>query len=111
MTDGDLHAPGAKEKEGKIRAGLVLGDFRLALIEVVKVGTMGAAKYSDHGWLGVPNGINEYTEAMMRHWLKESYEHHDPESGLFHEAHVAWNALARLELLLREQRDWHGGEV
>lgn len=101
-SDGDLHVPGAKQKYGKPRAGLVLGDFRKALLAVSEVGTMGANKYSPHGWLTVPDGFNEYTEAMMRHWLKEGIELSDQESGIPHAAHLAWNALARLELLLDE---------
>lgn len=102
--DGDLHVPGAKQKKGKVRASLVLGDFRFALLEVAKVGTMGAEKYSPHGWLSVPNGFEEYSEAMLRHWLAEHIETVDPESNLVHAAHLAWNALARLELLIRQER-------
>jgi hypothetical protein len=98
------HEPGAKFDDGKIRASLVLGTFANALIEVGKVGTFGAKKYSDNGWLEVPNGIERYTDAMLRHWLAEQTgEWLDRESELPHAAHLAWNALARLELILREQ--------
>lgn len=100
----DQHAPGAKLDGGKIRPGLVLGDFALALQEVSKVGTFGAVKYSDHGWLSVPNGFERYTDAALRHFLKEaSGEIIDKDSELFHAAHLAWNALARLELMLRSE--------
>lgn len=91
---------GVKYDAGKIRAGLVLGDFSRALEVVARVGTDGAAKYSDSGWLEVAQ--ERYTDAMLRHWLLEAQGHsRDPESGSLHAAHVAWNALARLELQLR----------
>ena len=101
----DQHAPGAKLDAGKPRVGLVLGDFAHALHAVACVGTFGACKYTDHGWLSVPNGPARYTDAMLRHWLAEQTgELTDEQTGLHHAAHLAWNALARLELLLREQQ-------
>ena len=43
---------------------------------------------------------------MVRHLLKEgSGERLDPDSGLMHAAHTAWGALARLELILREEEN------
>lgn len=98
------HAPGAKLDNGKPRHGLVLGAFSNALTEVAKVGTFGANKYSDNGWLSVPNGLARYTDAMLRHHFAEAGgEELDKESGLHHAAHRAWNALAVLELALREK--------
>ena len=93
--------PGAKLDKGKPKAG-VLSDFGLALLEVARVGTYGAEKYSRSGWVEVPDGEIRYTDAMWRHLLAEKEEETDEESGFLHEAHVAWNALARLELKLRE---------
>lgn len=96
---------GAKLDAGKPRPGLVFGGFSLALDAVCKVGTDGAVKYSDDGWLQVPDGIARYTDAMLRHQLSEGRgETHDG-SGSRHAAHVVWNALARLELMLRRERD------
>lgn len=96
------HDPGAKLDAGKPRVGLVLGDFANALLEVSKVGTGGAVKYSDHGWLSVPEGVSRYTDAMLRHYLAEqSGGTLDQGSDLLHAAHLAWNALARLELIIR----------
>ena len=98
------HAPGAKLDNGKPRHGLVLGAFSNALTEVAKVGTFGANKYSDNGWLSVPNGLARYTDAMLRHHFAEAGgEELDEDSGLRHAAHRAWNALAVLELALREK--------
>lgn len=108
MTDKDPHGidqhqPGAKLDALKPRPALVLGGFSRALMEVSHVGTYGAIKYSPYGWLSVPDGIERYTEAMQRHWLAEMQGIElDSESNFLHAAHVAWNALARLELMLRE---------
>lgn len=98
------HAPGAKLDSGKLRVHLVLGAFAHALSAVSEVGTFGANKYSDNGWLQVENGVDRYSDAMLRHYLKEcSGEMNDPDSGIHHAAHLAWNALARLELMCRNQ--------
>lgn len=97
------HAPGAKLDAGKLMADMVLGDFARALTAVTEVGTFGARKYTKHGWLLVEDGVARYSDARMRHWLKEKCgETHDPDSGLLHAAHDAWNTLARLELMLRQ---------
>lgn len=100
----DAHAPGAKLDAGKIRPALVLGSFARALWKVSEVGTYGARKYSDNGWLSVDNGISRYSDAELRHMLREWMgEERDPDTDIEHAAHHAWNALARLELLLREK--------
>lgn len=100
----NLNTTGAKADAGKPRPALVLGDFSRALLEVSKVGTFGAKKYTDHGWVSVPDGIKRYDEAKVRHWLYEKAgQENDPETGLHHAAHEAWNALARLDLILRKK--------
>lgn len=99
----DQHESGAKLDDGKLLAGLVMGDFAHALNAVIEIGTFGASKYTKHGWLSVPNGFERYTDAMQRHYLKEQIEGlYDKDSNLLHAAHLAWNALARLELLIRD---------
>lgn len=91
----DLHAPGAKADAGKLKWGLVLGDFLPALNDVVRVGTFGAEKYSAHGWLSVPDATARYTDAALRHAAAHARgEKTDPESGLPHLAHLAWCVLA-----------------
>lgn len=97
------HETGAKLDAGKVRLGLVLGAFSNALVEVGKVGTYGAQKYTDNGWLDVPKGKARYTDALLRHIFAEANESHDPDTNLHHAAHAAWNALARLELILRKR--------
>lgn len=98
------HEAGSKLDEGKVLAG-VLADFGLALTAVAEVGTFGANKYTRGGWQSVPKGIERYTDATWRHLLKERYHADDDDSGLLHAAHMAWNSLARLELLLREKKN------
>lgn len=96
--------PGAKLDDGKRRADLLLG-FSRALEAVADVLTHGAAKYSPGGWRYVPDGVDRYTAAMIRHLLAEGRgEEVDADSGLLHAAQVAWNALARLELALSSKQ-------
>lgn len=98
------NTPGAKLDAGKPRLSLVLGGFPRALVEVAKVGTYGAKKYTDNGWQSVPGGFERYTDAMQRHQLAEwRGEKFDRDTLLDHAAHLAWNALARLELMLRAE--------
>lgn len=98
----DPHQPGAKLDAGKPLARLIVHGMPRALLAIAEVATSGAAKYSEHGWQHVPRGVDRYTDAMLRHVLREGIESRDDESGLLHAAHAAWNALARLELLLRQ---------
>lgn len=103
-TGRNPHAPGAKLDAGKVRPGLVLGGFARALWAVSCVGTYGAVKYTEDGWISVPNGQARYDDAGMRHWLKEKMgEAVDPDTELDHAAHAAWNALSRLDLMIRER--------
>ena len=102
----DAHQPGAKLDAGKSRPALVLGGFARALSEVSKVGTYGATKYTDNGWMEVPNGVARYSDALLRHQLAEQAgQELDPDTKLLHAAHAAWNALARLDLILREKEN------
>lgn len=104
LSSGDLHVPGAKDDKGKPMAGVLL-DFSRALQTVVDVGTYGAKKYTRLGWATVPEGSQRYLDAMMRHLLAMDVDPDglDPDTGLPHLAHVAWNALAVLELQARRK--------
>lgn len=77
--------------------------FPNAIRAVADVSEFGSKKYDWGNWLHVDNGQYRYTEALGRHLLDETKQPLDPESGLFHAAHAAWNAMARLELMLREE--------
>lgn len=95
------HEVGAKFDRNKPRVELVLGGFALALIEVAKVGTFGAQKYTDHGWKSVPRGFQRYQDAAGRHRLhRQAGDIFDKESKLIHLAHEAWNVLACLQLYI-----------
>lgn len=100
----EQHEPGTKLDDGKPKSG-ILGDFSRALNAVAEIGTFGAEKYSRGGWQHVDNGIERYSDAMWRHLLAECSNELDDESGMKHAAHLAWNALARLDLMIREQED------
>jgi hypothetical protein len=98
------HEPGAKLDAGKsaMFRGL-LAYFPRACESVAAVSTFGATKYAWKGWESVPDGVERYSDALVRHLAKEGTgEAKDPDSGFLHAAHTAWNSLARLELLLRE---------
>lgn len=97
--------PGAKLDAGKtpIYQGLI-DYFPRACMAVADISGHGAAKYAWKGWEAVPDGINRYANAGFRHSFKEVIEGpYDKDSGMLHKAHAAWNALATLELFMREQ--------
>ncbi len=98
----DPHKPGMKLDKGKVNARLLM-DFAKALTAVAEVGTLGAIKYTEGGWLTVPDAEKRYQSAQIRHQLAQPYEDRDPETGLLHLAHEAWNVMARLELRLRRE--------
>ena len=98
----DANKPGFKDDDGKVLMGTLL-EFPLALAAVAEVATFGANKYTRGGWESVPNARVRYTDAMMRHLLGGDGADNGPRgSGLLHEAHFVWNAIARLEIRLRE---------
>lgn len=117
----DQHEPGAKLDGTKADASLLF-DFSRALGQVALVGTYGRVKYTRGGWLKVSDGVTRYTAALLRHLFKigqgEKFDqdpyYDTPEGSQFkgrirHRAQVAWNALAALELELREE-EYNGNE-
>lgn len=98
------HDPGAKLDSGKapVMQG-VIQYFPRALAAVARVSAIGARKYAWKGWESVPNGIERYGDALGRHLLAEEIEGPtDADTQCLHAEQVAWNALARLELILRK---------
>ena len=74
-------------------------------IEKLAIATMEGAKQPGHflhGWKLVPDGYRLYSEAMARHLLKESSPGHE---RLLECTAVAWNAMARLEHLLKQREE------
>jgi hypothetical protein len=96
--------PGAKLDAGKapVFRGL-LDYFPRACNAIAEVSEVGAKKYTWKGWETVPDGYNRYSDALVRHMLKGTYELLDQDTNLTHAAHAAWNALARLELLMKDK--------
>lgn len=86
----------------------VLEYFPRAMLEVANVSSYGARKYDWNGWQTVPDGYNRYSNAHGRHELLKGvegdYDTGEGGSGLIHDAQVAWNALARLEIGLKTGR-------
>lgn len=101
-----LNQPGAKADAGKTLAWLCLSGFSKAIEKVAEVTTIGATKYSPNGWMEVPQGVSRYKEALTRHLLAyaqgDLYDDKDGGTGAAHMSQVCWNALAILELELRE---------
>jgi hypothetical protein len=85
----------------------LLDYFPRACIAVAEVSAAGAEKYAWKGWEGVDDGYNRYSDAGARHIVKKAIEgpwdSEMAERGkrILHDAQVAWNALAALELYLR----------
>jgi len=83
--------PAVKGDGDKLRFDLVPIE---AMEEVAKVYTVGAVKYEDRNWEKGMKWSRMYA-AMERHakafWRGETY---DPETGIHHMAHAAWNCLA-----------------
>lgn len=99
------HELGAKLDLGKppIFRG-ALSYFPRSIEAIARVSAIGARKYAWKGWESVPDGFNRYSDALARHILAEGRgEEVDSDTGCLHAEQVAWNACARLELLLKER--------
>lgn len=115
-TGKSPHEAGSKLDAGKAAPyqGLTRY-FPRAMLEVARVSTYGAMKYTWNGWRSVEDGVNRYRDAGERHRFKaevegaydlETTKH--PISGgpmppLRHRAQVCWNELAALELELEKE--------
>ena len=114
MTEHDptglgAHEAGAKLDAGKLKPSLITRDMADALRAVIEVATKGAEKYSERGWKYVPSAVDRYSDALMRHeldTLQDRFSRDNAEGGIgtLHAAQVAWNALARLQLILEQER-------
>jgi len=94
-----MASEGRKDDAGKLRYDLVPPD---ALAELVRVYTVSLAKYPERNWeQGISFG--RVFAALMRHaWAWWRGEENDPEDGLPHMAHAAWNCMALLAYQLRK---------
>jgi len=95
----DTPKAGTKHDQEKERYDLIPV---LALEEVAKVLTAGAAKYNEdyneENWRKVPNAQRRYFSATQRHlaWVRKG-QTHDSETGLHHYAHAITNLMFLLE--------------
>ena len=88
---------GIKHDEKKLPMASMLCSFSKPLQEVCEVYNYGANLYGLNNYKSVD--VHRYHNALQRHMFAYyAGETHDKESGLKHLAHVAWNALAILEL-------------
>lgn len=86
--------------DGKIRMDLLPW---AELEEIARVYTAGAKKYGPNQWQDLPNGYERYKGAMLRHLCEvEKGNDIDNETGCYHIAQVAWNAIAMLHFKLKE---------
>lgn len=101
---------GLKFDNGK--APLVRGAlqyFPKALMLVARVSEFGATKYAWDDWRHVPEAETRYLDALGRHLALDGAEDFDEDSSFDHIAHVAWNALAVLELRIKKiEEEQHG---
>lgn len=115
------HEAGAKlDKDKSPVFDGVLQYFPRALKAVADLSNWGATRYTWEGWRSVPDGFRRYSNALGRHVLNEKIEGpwdldalNDPKypAEILHATQVAWNALARLELLLNEMDKKVGGPL
>jgi hypothetical protein len=96
---------GVKLNKDKPQISLLFTQFPKALEAIAKCSEYGHEKYKDTdqdylNYQRVEGGSKTYADAGLRHRLYQKGTT-DIESQLPHAYHVAWNALAELELLLK----------
>jgi hypothetical protein len=94
---------GKKENKNKPQLSLLFKQFPKALEAITKCSEYGNNKYkeTDKDFLNfkrVEGGSKTYADSGLRHRLQTGLD----ESGLPHQYHVDWNALAELELWIEE---------
>lgn len=94
---------GMKYDEDKPQYSLIPAN---ALLEVVKVLTFGAKKYSPDNWRRVEDAERRYFDAANRHmWQWAMGEELDDETGLHHLASAVSNLLFILQFRLEEENE------
>jgi len=93
---------GKKFDSGKVPVNMgFMRYFPRAILAVAMVSEYGFRKYGSWGgWRDVPNALDRYADAKVRHMLADST--YDEESGLAHAVMEAWNAMALVELLIEQ---------
>lgn len=85
---------GKKFDAGKPEYGLIPP---VALLEIAKILTFGAQKYSANNWQKVKPKIRYFNAAMRHAWSWMMGERYDPESGMHHLAHAAISLMFLME--------------
>lgn len=98
---------GKKLDSNKPEIWRMLQQFPLALEQVTKCSMFGHEKYknNDGDWQNfsrLDNAYERFSNSLCRHIMEGGL---NDESNLDNDAHVAWNALARLEVKLRKERE------
>lgn len=98
---------GKKYDNGKPLVGTLCRVFPHALMAIGEVIEFGTHKYpTPDNWKKVDKAFIRYQDSMMRHYLKHQLGIiNDEETGKLHLAHMAWNALAILELYLMNENN------
>lgn len=99
----DTAAEGLKEDSGKLRFDLLPPD---ALEELARVYTVSLAKYPERNWeKGIRYGkiFGAACRHLLRWWRGEE---NDPEDGISHMAHAAWNCMTLLAFSLRRKHEF-----
>lgn len=97
---------GVKYNGGKPQLSVLFKQFPDALNAIARCSSYGHNKYKEFdadflNFKRVEGGSKSYADAGLRHRTEEG---NDLESGLPHQYHVAWNALAELQLWIEEQK-------
>jgi hypothetical protein len=103
-VEGIKETEGVKLNKNKPQISLLFKQFPKALEAIVMCSEYGHKKYkeTDKDFINfkrVEGGSKTYADAGLRHRLGQGK---DSESGLPHQYHVAWNALAELQLWIQE---------
>lgn len=93
VTEEELAAGGTRADRGKPRVDLIPAEV---LLEIARIYTHGAEKYSEHNWSRGMNYSRMYS-SLQRHLLKFwAGETNDPDSGEHHLTCVAFGVLGLL---------------
>lgn len=106
IYDWERKEKGVKENKNKPQLSILFTQFPKALEAIARCSEYGHLKYKDTdfdylNYQRVEEGSKAYADAGLRHRLYNKSAT-DIESQLPHAYHVAWNALAELELLVKE---------
>ena len=97
---------GHKYSSEKAPMGMMFKQFSMALEAVAMRSKRGHIKYekTDHDWMNfkrVPDAIEQYSDGAARHLCEIGND----EDYIGHAAATAWNALARLQLILENKQN------